>query len=255
MMALGALRAIDEAGLRLVEDIAIVGGDDIALARYVTPKLTTIRQNMFLIGRLATDMMIDAVEERAGRQVDASGLRGEHVGPRRRLGRPACSNPPRNERRRAAPRREDRIDPARELRLQARHPAVLRTPVGKSGFYQFAISFCVRRGGPLCRSAGSKESSHGCSEARLLSGGTQPVDPSRARTRPARGGGNHAATLLRADALPSPLRGDVYWRDGSTGCASAVSGVLAPPVATIRRPVRGARRGPSISRFLNADWF
>jgi LacI family transcriptional regulator len=66
MMAVGAYRAIKQAGLRIPEDIAIVGGDDIALARFLTPELTTIRQNMFLIGALASDRLLDMVEERAG---------------------------------------------------------------------------------------------------------------------------------------------------------------------------------------------
>lgn len=66
MMAVGAYRALKEAKLRVPEDIAIVGGDDIALARFLTPELTTIRQNMFLIGALASDALIDTVEERAG---------------------------------------------------------------------------------------------------------------------------------------------------------------------------------------------
>jgi LacI family transcriptional regulator len=66
MMAIGALRAIREAGLRVPQDIALAGGDDIVLARYISPRLTTIRQNMNLIGRLATDMILDSVEQRAG---------------------------------------------------------------------------------------------------------------------------------------------------------------------------------------------
>lgn len=42
-IAIGAISAITEAGLRVPDDIAIVGFDDIPLARYITPALTTVR--------------------------------------------------------------------------------------------------------------------------------------------------------------------------------------------------------------------
>jgi LacI family transcriptional regulator len=53
MMALGAIRAINEKGLNVPEDISIIGFDDLALLRYVKPGLTTIKQNKELLGRSA----------------------------------------------------------------------------------------------------------------------------------------------------------------------------------------------------------
>ena len=44
MMAIGAARAIHEAGLRIPEDISLIGFDGIDLARYITPTIATIRQ-------------------------------------------------------------------------------------------------------------------------------------------------------------------------------------------------------------------
>ncbi|NJO83395.1 MAG: LacI family transcriptional regulator, partial [Blastochloris sp.] len=44
MMAIGALRAISEAGLRVPDDVALVGYDDLAMSTSVTPQLTTVRQ-------------------------------------------------------------------------------------------------------------------------------------------------------------------------------------------------------------------
>jgi DNA-binding LacI/PurR family transcriptional regulator len=51
LMAHGALQALREAGRRVPEDVAVVGFDDIALARYTDPPLTTVRQPIEQIGR------------------------------------------------------------------------------------------------------------------------------------------------------------------------------------------------------------
>lgn len=45
-------------GIRIPDDISIVGFDDISLAQLVTPPLTTIHQDMNLKGRLAVDFML-----------------------------------------------------------------------------------------------------------------------------------------------------------------------------------------------------
>lgn len=58
-MAIGAMRRIREAGLRVPEDVALVGGDDIPLAHYITPALTTIRQPMDVIGSQAVEILLE----------------------------------------------------------------------------------------------------------------------------------------------------------------------------------------------------
>jgi LacI family transcriptional regulator len=50
MMALGAIRAVAEAGLRVPADVSIVGFDDIQLAGHVNPPLTTVRQDKTGLG-------------------------------------------------------------------------------------------------------------------------------------------------------------------------------------------------------------
>ncbi|MFN8373602.1 MAG: LacI family DNA-binding transcriptional regulator [Anaerolineae bacterium] len=62
VMAFGAISAIQEQGLRIPQDIAIVGFDDIRLARYVTPALTTIYEPDVDHGRLAAEMLIELIE-------------------------------------------------------------------------------------------------------------------------------------------------------------------------------------------------
>jgi len=58
MTALGALRAIRMHGLRVPEDISILGFDDLLLAQYTDPPLTTIRQPKHEMGRLAMQVML-----------------------------------------------------------------------------------------------------------------------------------------------------------------------------------------------------
>jgi DNA-binding LacI/PurR family transcriptional regulator len=62
-MAIGAMRALRERGLRVPGDISIVGYDDIAVAEYLDPPLTTVRQPMREVGALATRLLIEAIEE------------------------------------------------------------------------------------------------------------------------------------------------------------------------------------------------
>ncbi len=52
-IAIGCARALDQAGLRLPEDVALVGFDDIPLAEYTTPSLTTVCQDFDLLGKEA----------------------------------------------------------------------------------------------------------------------------------------------------------------------------------------------------------
>ncbi len=53
LTALGAVRALDEAGLRVPDDCSVIGFDDVPLAYFSTPDLTTLRQPMQTMGELA----------------------------------------------------------------------------------------------------------------------------------------------------------------------------------------------------------
>ncbi len=63
LMAVGALKAIREAGLRVPDDIAIVGYDDVELAQFTDPPLTTIRQPIYELGRIAVQLLLRQMEE------------------------------------------------------------------------------------------------------------------------------------------------------------------------------------------------
>lgn len=60
-LAIGAMRAIVEAGMRIPGDVSVMGVDDIELAAYQTPPLTTIRQSLRDVATLATRILLDLV--------------------------------------------------------------------------------------------------------------------------------------------------------------------------------------------------
>jgi len=57
-LAIGAIRAIFEAGLHIPEDIALIGYNDTEIARYFFPPLTTIRHASYEIGKIAADIVL-----------------------------------------------------------------------------------------------------------------------------------------------------------------------------------------------------
>jgi len=60
--AFGAIRAAVEKGLTIPRDLAVVGFDNIIAAAYYNPPLTTVEQPMLEMGRIAADMLMDAIE-------------------------------------------------------------------------------------------------------------------------------------------------------------------------------------------------
>lgn len=65
MLASGVLLACRERGVRVPQDLSVVGYDDIALTRYLWPPLTTVRQPKLELGRTGMRLMLDVIEGRA----------------------------------------------------------------------------------------------------------------------------------------------------------------------------------------------
>jgi LacI family transcriptional regulator len=86
--ALGAIRALRERGLRVPEDVSIVGFDDIPSAAYQNPGLTTVRQPLREMGRRAAETLVHRIEGRGGRTPHTISLDPELV-VRGTTGRPA----------------------------------------------------------------------------------------------------------------------------------------------------------------------
>ncbi len=61
-VAIGAIEAIHEAGLRIPDDIAVVGFDDLDVAIESDPPLTTIRHSVQRVGETAAQLLIDLIE-------------------------------------------------------------------------------------------------------------------------------------------------------------------------------------------------
>jgi LacI family repressor for deo operon, udp, cdd, tsx, nupC, and nupG len=62
-MAIGAMRALISHGLRVPQDVSVVGFDDIRYARYTSPPLTTIAQPKNALGREAMTMLIELLND------------------------------------------------------------------------------------------------------------------------------------------------------------------------------------------------
>lgn len=61
VMAVGAIRAIQERGLAIPQDISVVGFDGIDLVRYLTPQLTTVRQSRERIARHSVEILLQRI--------------------------------------------------------------------------------------------------------------------------------------------------------------------------------------------------
>lgn len=63
-VALGALRAVREAGLEVPRDIALVGFDDVDVATHVDPPLTSMRQPLIAKGAAAAELLLDLIQNK-----------------------------------------------------------------------------------------------------------------------------------------------------------------------------------------------
>lgn len=67
-MAIGALKALRQAGLRVPADMALVGFDDVPIASAIEPALTTVRQPIERLGSMAADLLLTLIENHSDQQ-------------------------------------------------------------------------------------------------------------------------------------------------------------------------------------------
>lgn len=68
-MAAGAMRVVRDRGKKIPQDISVVGYDDVYLARYLTPGLTTIRQPLLDMGRTSAHLLLERLGDSEKREV------------------------------------------------------------------------------------------------------------------------------------------------------------------------------------------
>lgn len=92
MMAVGCLAALREAGVSVPTQIAVAGFDDIPIARYITPSLTTVRVRIVELGRLALERLAAQLDA-PGQAVPATATLGCEVIQRDSCGHPHHASP------------------------------------------------------------------------------------------------------------------------------------------------------------------
>lgn len=104
LIAIGAIRALRDAGLRVPQDVAVTGFDDIPLAASVSPALTTVQQDTKQAGQLLVERLLALIGQAAGGQPEHSGeAGGTRIVPAR------VSAVPANARRRDSPHDQRRM--------------------------------------------------------------------------------------------------------------------------------------------------
>jgi DNA-binding LacI/PurR family transcriptional regulator len=63
LMAVGVIHAVAKAGLTVPDDISVIGFDNIPLAPYIMPELTTVAQPIYRIGEITASMLLRSMEE------------------------------------------------------------------------------------------------------------------------------------------------------------------------------------------------
>ena len=63
-MAIGAIKALNDKGIVVPNEVSVVGFDDSYISPYVIPSLTTIKQRREEMGRIATELLLDRISYR-----------------------------------------------------------------------------------------------------------------------------------------------------------------------------------------------
>lgn len=73
LMAIGLIRGLEKEGLRVPKDISVTGYDDLDVAKYIKPSLTTVKQDLNLIGEKAFTLLASILMNRSSQRLVISG--------------------------------------------------------------------------------------------------------------------------------------------------------------------------------------
>ena len=81
MIAIGVIKALCDHGLRVPQDVSVIGFDGIELASYITPSLATMRQPVDEIAKLSVSLLIDSIQGKPPRHVllDTEPVAGDSI--------------------------------------------------------------------------------------------------------------------------------------------------------------------------------
>jgi LacI family transcriptional regulator len=92
-MAIGALSALREAGIRIPEEISVAGFDDITLAHYMDPPLSSVKVPISKLGAIAVEMLLEGIASKGKHKPRRERVSTELV-IRRSTGAPYAERPP-----------------------------------------------------------------------------------------------------------------------------------------------------------------
>jgi DNA-binding LacI/PurR family transcriptional regulator len=67
--AIGVLRSLQKHGIRIPDDVSVVGFDDLGFASFLNPPLTTVRAPTEMVGKIATEKLFSLLEENSSEGV------------------------------------------------------------------------------------------------------------------------------------------------------------------------------------------
>ena len=63
VMAIGAIRALRDSGLRVPEDVSVIGFDDLPLSKYLVPQLSTVEQSVEIMAKRSVEILLHCIEK------------------------------------------------------------------------------------------------------------------------------------------------------------------------------------------------
>jgi len=63
VMAIGAIRALRDAGLKVPEDVSVMGFDDLPLSKYLVPQLSTVEQSVEIMAKRSVEILLGCIEK------------------------------------------------------------------------------------------------------------------------------------------------------------------------------------------------